>query len=338
MRPFAVPLPESDSAGRAVTQPFRLFYASDIHGSEKCFLKFVNAGKFYKAQALVLGGDITGKMVVPLIRRGGRYEARFLGRDFSVESDTERAELEKLVRMNGFYPVTMSPEEHAHCQADETARQALIDRLILESVERWIAIAESRLANTGIRCLINAGNDDEDYVDAALRRSGVVENHDGEVVRLDDDLEMLICGYSNRTPFDSPREMDEPALEAHIRDIAAGLGNPARTIFTLHVPPYNSGLEFGAAARGRKDRHQGRAHGDGGGRLDRRAPDHRGDAAAARPAWACARIARDPLDRPHALHQSRQRIQRRGAARGAHHGRPARHTGSPARAGLKRNI
>lgn len=226
-----------------MTQPFRLFYASDIHGSEKCFLKFVNAGKFYKAQALVLGGDITGKMVVPLIRRGGRYEARFLGRDFSVESDTERAELEKLVRMNGFYPVTMSPEEHAHCQADETARQALIDRLILESVERWIAIADSRLANTGIRCLINAGNDDEDYVDAALRRSGVVENHDGGVVRLDDDLEMLICGYSNRTPFDSPREMDEAALEAHIRDIAAGLGNPARTIFTLHVPPYNSGLD-----------------------------------------------------------------------------------------------
>ncbi len=226
-----------------MTQPFRLFYASDIHGSEKCFLKFVNAGKFYKAQALVLGGDITGKMVVPLIRRGGRYEARFLGRDFSVSSDAERAELEKLVRMNGFYPVAMSPEEHAHCRQDEAARQALIDRLVLELVERWIAIAESRLANSGIRCLINAGNDDEDYVDAALRRSSVVENHDGAVVRLADDLEMLTCGYSNRTPFDSPREMDEPALEAHIRGIAAKLGNPARTIFTLHVPPYNSGLD-----------------------------------------------------------------------------------------------
>ncbi|HUC17442.1 MAG TPA: hypothetical protein VMA37_07130 [Acetobacteraceae bacterium] len=224
-------------------QPFRLFYASDIHGSEKCFLKFINAGKFYKARALVLGGDITGKMVVPLIRRGNRYEARFLGRDFIVESESERAELEKSIRMNGFYPVMMSPEEHAHCQRDEKARQALIDRLILESVERWVSIAESRLAGTGIRCLINAGNDDEDYVDAALRRSSVVENHDGAVVRLDDDLEMLTCGYSNRTPFDSPREMEEPALEAHIRDVAARLSNPARTIFTLHVPPYNSGLD-----------------------------------------------------------------------------------------------
>jgi uncharacterized protein len=226
-----------------VKQPFRLFYASDIHGSEKCFLKFINAGKFYKAQALVLGGDITGKMVVPLIRRGGRYEARFLGRDFSVESDAERAELEKSIRMNGFYPVVMTPEEHAHCQQDEKARQALIDRLILESVERWVAIAESRLGGSGIRCLINAGNDDEDYVDSALRRSSVVENHDGAIVRLDDDLEMLICGYSNRTPFDSPREMEESELEAHIRGIAARLSNPARTIFTLHVPPYNSGLD-----------------------------------------------------------------------------------------------
>mgnify|MGYP003343239674 CR=1 FL=1 len=39
----------------------RIFFATDVHGSEKCFLKFVNAGKFYKADAVILGGDITGK-------------------------------------------------------------------------------------------------------------------------------------------------------------------------------------------------------------------------------------------------------------------------------------
>ena len=92
-----------------MSAPYKLFYASDIHGSEKCFLKFINAGKFYRANALVLGGDVTGKMVVPLIDKGGRWEARFLGRDFVAENAAERAEIEKNVRMNGFYPVVLIP-------------------------------------------------------------------------------------------------------------------------------------------------------------------------------------------------------------------------------------
>ena len=222
---------------------YKLFYASDIHGSEKCFLKFVNAGKFYKADALVLGGDITGKMIVPLIHRDGKYHARFLGRDFVAETEAEIAEVEKSIRMNGFYPAIMEPDEHAHFQADETARTEMIDRLVLKSVERWIDIAETRLKGTGIRCFINAGNDDDDYVDEALKKSDVVENHEGGVVDLDGDLQMIVCGFSNRTPFDSPREKDEPELEAYINNIIPKLKDPASAIFTLHVPPYNSGLD-----------------------------------------------------------------------------------------------
>lgn len=222
---------------------YKMFYASDIHGSEKCFLKFVNAGKFYKADALVMGGDITGKMIVPLIHRDGTYTARFLGRDFVADSEAERAEIEKAVRMNGFYPCVMEAEEHAHLQADETARQAMIDRLVLQSVERWIDMAETRLAGTGIRCFINAGNDDDDYVDAALKTSSVVENHEGGVVDLNGHLQMIVCGFSNITPFDSPREKNEPELERYIEDIMAKVKDPAATICTLHVPPYNSGLD-----------------------------------------------------------------------------------------------
>ena len=176
---------------------YKLFYASDIHGSEKCFLKFINAGKFYKANALVLGGDICGKMVVPLIARGKRWEARFLGRDFIAETPVECAEIEKNIRMNGFYPVVLSPEEHTHFQEDETARNAMIDRVQLEATTRWIGIAEERLRGTGIRCLMNAGNDDDDYIDQALRQSDVVENHDGGVTNLTDDVQMAVCGYSN---------------------------------------------------------------------------------------------------------------------------------------------
>ena len=40
----------------------RLYYASDIHGTEVLWKKFLNAPKYYKAQVLVMGGDITGKV------------------------------------------------------------------------------------------------------------------------------------------------------------------------------------------------------------------------------------------------------------------------------------
>ncbi len=226
-----------------MSAPYKLFYASDIHGSEKCFLKFVNAGKFYKVNALVLGGDISGKMVVPLIDKGGRWEARFLGRDFVAQTEAERAEVEKNVRMNGFYPVTLSPEEYQHFQQNETERTKMIDRVVLAAMKRWIGIAEERLRGTGIRCFINAGNDDDDYIDEALRGSDVVENHDGGITNLTDEVQMAVCGYSNTTPFDSPREMPEPQLEAHIEGIVAKLKSPRDAAYILHVPPYNTGID-----------------------------------------------------------------------------------------------
>lgn len=226
-----------------MTAQYRLFYASDIHGSEKCFLKFINAGKFYKANALVLGGDITGKMVVPLIASAKGWEARFLGREFTAESPAECAEIEKNIRMNGFYPVIMEPEDHANFQDDEVARGKMMDRVVLEATRRWIGIAEERLRGSGIRCLMNAGNDDDGYIDEALRQSDVVENHDGGITDLTDQVQMAVCGYSNTTPFDSPREMPESQLEAHIETIVAKLKSPRDAIYTLHVPPYNTGID-----------------------------------------------------------------------------------------------
>ena len=42
----------------------RLYFATDIHGSETCWRKFLNSGKHYEANVLVLGGDMMGKALV----------------------------------------------------------------------------------------------------------------------------------------------------------------------------------------------------------------------------------------------------------------------------------
>ncbi len=45
----------------------RVFFATDIHGSETCWRKFLNSGKHYEAKVMVLGGDMTGKALVPIV-------------------------------------------------------------------------------------------------------------------------------------------------------------------------------------------------------------------------------------------------------------------------------
>ena len=48
----------------------KIYFATDIHGSEVCVRKFLNAAKFYDCDTLIMGGDITGKMIVPIVDRG----------------------------------------------------------------------------------------------------------------------------------------------------------------------------------------------------------------------------------------------------------------------------
>jgi Icc-related predicted phosphoesterase len=231
-------------------QPTRIFYASDVHGSERCFVKFLNAARFYGAQVLILGGDITGKVVVPLIARPeGGWEATFLGSRREAHSEAEAQDIEKAIRFNGFYPVRVSPGEWASLESDPEQRQAAFAQVVRSSLERWLALAEEKLRGTGVRCFINPGNDDEWVVDEVLPRDGAIRNPDGRVVPLDEDHEMLTVGFSNRTPFDSPREMEEAQLEAHLRSLAAGLSRPASAVFTVHVPPFGSGLDSAPALR-----------------------------------------------------------------------------------------
>ena len=46
-----------------------IFYVADIHGSDVCFRKWLNAGRFYGADVLVIGGDLTGKVLLPDLPR-----------------------------------------------------------------------------------------------------------------------------------------------------------------------------------------------------------------------------------------------------------------------------
>ena len=224
------------------TRRLALYYTSDIHGSERCFLKFLNAAKFYGVDTLILGGDLTGKVLVPIVEVDGHWEMSFLGRHEVLRSLEEVTEAEKRIRFNGFYPYCCGPEELARLEADRDYADAVFRRLMRESVARWVRLAEERLRGTGVRCFVMPGNDDEFAIDDALAGSDVVVDPDGAIVEIDG-YQLLSLAWANPTPWNSPRELPEEELAARIERLARELDPSLPVIFNLHCPPYDSTLD-----------------------------------------------------------------------------------------------
>ena len=220
----------------------KLYYAGDVHGSEKCWRKFLGAAKFYDVDTLIMGGDITGKLMVPVVSTAdGRYEASVLGRAETVTADG-LDDLEKRIRFNGFYPYRCDRSEYERIRTDREHRDAVFTQLMVDEVERWIRLAEERLAGTGIRCYVMPGNDDEFAIDRALESTTIL-NPDNRVLRVDDTTQMLSCSWTNPTPWDSPREEAEEDLLARLRGLAERLEPGIDTIFNLHCPPHGTSLD-----------------------------------------------------------------------------------------------
>jgi Icc-related predicted phosphoesterase len=220
----------------------RLFFATDVHGSDRCFRKFLNAAAFYRADYLVLGGDITGKSLVPIEQTPRGWSARYRDHEYVDLTESERAELEQRIRDGGQYPIVGERDELLALN-DEARRDRAFRTLVIEGVRRWVELAEQRLRGTAVRCFVTPGNDDFLEIDEPLRGSEVVEFVEGRCVRLDDQHEMITTGYSNRTPWDTPRELDEPELRERIEAMFAQVEDPDRLIAVLHPPPYGTDLD-----------------------------------------------------------------------------------------------
>lgn len=221
---------------------FTVYYASDIHGSDRLWRKFVNAGKFYEADVLVMGGDITGKAVVPIIRTArGLRAPEVIGDRTAGEEELET--IEDRIRDRGFYPYVTSEEELAAAHGDQAAIDALFARAMADSVRRWLELAEERLAGTGIRLFMMLGNDDEPALQEVLAASPLHVDCEDIAVQLGDQIQMLSCGIANPTPWNSPREMPEDQLAGHLERLVADLDDPGRAVFNLHVPPKGTALD-----------------------------------------------------------------------------------------------
>lgn len=219
----------------------RIFFVSDIHGSVKCFRKLVNAGKFYGADVLIMGGDLAGKQLIPVIAQGGVSRAHFNGTDFTFETAQEIADFERRAAELGAYTLRTDPEFVGQLAADQELVEQTLRRLILERTEEWMALAADRLGGTGIRLLIGLGNDDFAEMIPYLEHGPVSYAPDG---LLDlDGFNLVSLGWSNITPWHTNREATEEVLADKLTVVHES-ADPSRTIFNIHVPPYDCGLDF----------------------------------------------------------------------------------------------
>jgi hypothetical protein len=222
----------------------RLYFATDIHGSETCWRKFLNAGKHYDADAIVLGGDMTGKALVPVISDGGdHWHATLLENRAELEGEEQVAAFEDAVIRRGYYPFRTDPDELRELHHDEARWHALFQEKMLATVQKWMDLADERLAGTGLRAFCCPGNDDQFEVDEIIAHAKHVECGEGRVVDIDG-FQMASTGWANRTPWDTYREEDEPDLKRRIEQVVAQVtAESQRTIFSFHCPPYRSGLD-----------------------------------------------------------------------------------------------
>ena len=222
---------------------YRAFFVTDIHASDVCFRKFLNAARFYGCKVLIMGGDMTGKMLVPVVDHGGgRWSTRVFEhyREFGA---AELPAIRKLIADAGYYAYETTVDGVKQLEESPAAVEALFEQRITETVKQWLTLAEERLEGSDVVCYMAPGNDDPPFVDALLRTSSRVINPEGALVELPGGFPMISVGYSNPTPWDSPRELPEDQLLALIDKEAVKVSDPTRAIFNFHVPPKDTPID-----------------------------------------------------------------------------------------------
>jgi Icc-related predicted phosphoesterase len=232
--------------GRSGGEPTRIFYACDIHGSEPTYRKFLNAAKFYEVDALVFGGDLMGKLLIPIVREAdGTYRARLQGQNHHISGDEEMERFKRTLQTLGFYWQEMDPDEYRTYEGQQDRIDTLFDVLAKERLADWVALAEERLEGTGVRAYLCGGNDDTEEVLTALDEAprDRVVNAENRVVPLDDEHVLVTVGYSTPTPWQTPRERTEPEIADVIEKVVAEVPDPSRAVFNFHCPPLDSSLD-----------------------------------------------------------------------------------------------
>ncbi len=230
-------------------RPIRLFFVTDLHGSELCFRKFISAISIYNADVAIALGDLAGKMVVPIFDSGcGSYDCNFLGQDIHLNNKTELDQQITKINAIGFYPYVTDKKEADHLRSNQDEVMVIFHRLINERLKHWIELADDKLKDSKAAIYMAPGNDDPLEMDAILESSKVMKS--AAMKNLDVlGYEMITIAHTSPTPWDTPREWSEDEMARNIDKLAGTIKNMERAIFNFHDPPYGTMLDYAPVLR-----------------------------------------------------------------------------------------
>jgi uncharacterized protein len=221
----------------------KVFFATDIHGSETCWRKFLNAAAFYKADMVILGGDVTGKVMVPIVSlQPGHWEVTFGGQRIQLDTEAELDNIKRKIRDRGYYPAVMSGDELDSLNAEDGSVDRRFTQEMTKGLEAWLDMADGKLRGGEIPCILNGGNDDIWEIDDIIEKSPSVSFAESKVLDIGG-FYLASMGWTNPTPWNTFREAPEDVLAAKIDAVVSSIPDMSRAVFNFHAPPYGTGLD-----------------------------------------------------------------------------------------------
>ncbi len=229
----------------------RFFFSADVHGSELVWRKWLSTPLKYNVNILLFCGDLTGKQVIALIRKGDNYwTCHLVGRDWEIRSKEEKEKMEQRIKEMGYYPVEMTPEEVEEYSKDPKKVEELFREVMTARMREWLQMIIDKLPKD-VEVVVMPGNDDELYIDEVIKE--YEKEYDNIIYPLDKVVEfkslpgyqMIALEYVNPTPWNTPREDSERGLWKRLEKLAKRVTVPwNKVILNTHAPPYNTRLDL----------------------------------------------------------------------------------------------
>lgn len=221
----------------------RIVFASDFHGNEQVWRKFLNSAKIFKANWLIMGGDLTGKILTPIVLQpDGTYKADFLDKTHTIQA-ANLEDFRKLVKDHCYIPYVCDQKQYEELEhASQEKVEEIFARLECETMREWLDLIPKRVEKD-VKVLVHPGNDDKFELDQVIKSSPYCMFAEESVVSLDSQHEAACLGWSNPTPWNSPRECSEEELMAKLEKMVSQVHNMKNALFCLHCPPFESQID-----------------------------------------------------------------------------------------------
>ena len=185
---------------------------------------------------------MTSKVMVPIVREPeGGYSADFLGKQLKIPGEG-LSDLKKQIRENCYLPYVCSKAEVEKLSKDPESVEKVFEDMEVEMVKDWLSLIPKKAPDA--RVIIHPGNDDKFVLDDILKNSRNVIFAEESVVSFDEFHEAACVGWSNPTPWNSPRECTEEQLLEKLEKTVSQLKSVKTSCFCFHVPPYNSTIDM----------------------------------------------------------------------------------------------